>query len=137
MVKRATIYVDEGLHRTLKIQAAAQERTISEIVTEAISRVLAEDDTAGEPVRPLKEIARALRVRELSIPFGLADYRRIEALAKAEGRSPAELMHEAITQYAMRRASVLRPTSVGGGHSGRGDLSERAEELLGEMGRDG
>jgi predicted transcriptional regulator len=145
VAKRATIYVDEDLHRALKIKAAALERTISEIVSEAIQRDLAEDaddhavfdDRANESVRPLEGITRALRVRESNIPLGLADYRRLEALAKAEGRSPAELMHEAFTEYAKRRASVSRPTSLGAGHSGRGDLSERAEDLLGEMGRDG
>jgi predicted transcriptional regulator len=145
MSKRATIYVDEELHRALKIKAAAIDRTISEIVNEAIRRDLAEDaddlavfeERADEPVRPFEERARALRVRESTIPFGLADYRRLEALAKAEGRSPAELMHEAFKEYAKRRASASRPTSLGAGHSGRGDLSERAEELLGGMGRDG
>lgn len=144
MRKRATIYVDEELHRALKVKAAALDRTISEIVNEAIRRELAEDaddlaafeDSADEPVRPFEEIARALRVSEPTIPFGLADYRRLEALAKAEGRSPAELMHEVFTEYAKSRATALQPTSLGAGHSGRGDLSERAEELLGEMGHD-
>jgi predicted transcriptional regulator len=124
--KRATIYVDEELHRALKVKAAALDRTISEIVNEAIRRDLAED----------ADDLAALRVSEPTIPFGLADYRRLEALAKAEGRSPAELMHEAFTEYAKSRATALQPTSLGAGHSGRGDLSERAEELLGEMGHD-
>jgi predicted transcriptional regulator len=144
MSKRATIYVDEELHRSLKIKAAALDRTISEIVNEAIRRELAEDaddlaafeDLANEPVRPFGEVARTMRVSEPRVPFGLTDYRRLETLARAEGRSPAELMHEAFTEYAKRRATALQPTSLGAGHSGRGDLSERAEELLGGMGRD-
>jgi predicted transcriptional regulator len=144
MTKRATIYVDEGLHRALKIKAAALDRTISEIVNEAIRRELAEDaddlaafdDRANEPVLPFEDVARVLRVSEPRVPFGLADYRRLETLAKAEGRSPAELMHEAFKEYAKSRATALQPTSLGAGHSGCGDLSERAEELLGGMGRD-
>ena len=144
MTKRATIYVDEELHRALKIKAAALDRTISEIVNEAIRRELAEDaddlaafeDRADEPVRSFDEIARTLRVSEPRVPFGLADFRRLETLARAEGRSPAELMHQAFQEYAKQRAAALQPTSLGAGHSGRGDLSERAEELLGGMGRD-
>ncbi|HYO47852.1 MAG TPA: ribbon-helix-helix protein, CopG family, partial [Gemmatimonadota bacterium] len=36
MNKRATIYIDKELHRALKVKAAATDRTISEIVNEAI-----------------------------------------------------------------------------------------------------
>ena len=144
MTKRATIYVDEELHRALKIKAAALGRTISEIVNEAIRRELAEEaddlaafeDRADEPLRPFDEVARTLRVSEPRVAFGLTDYRRLEILARAEGRSPAELMHEAFQEYAKRRATASQPTTLGAGRSGRGDLSERAEELLGGMGRD-
>jgi predicted transcriptional regulator len=68
---RATIYLDEELHRALKIKAAATDQTISEIVNEAIRRDLAEDaddlavfeDRAHEPVYAFEEVVRMLRER--------------------------------------------------------------------------
>ena len=64
-----------------------------------------------------------------------ADYRRLKALALREGRPTAELVREAVVEYARRRAGARLPRSLGAGRSGRGDVSERAEELLGGMGR--
>ena len=62
------------------------------------------------------------------------DYRRLQRLARAENRTTAELVREAVAQYALRRARPEPPRSVGAGRSGRKDLSERAEDLLREMG---
>ncbi len=64
-----------------------------------------------------------------------ADYRRLKALALREGRPAAELVREAVTEYARRRGAARLPRSLGTGRSGRGDVSERAEELLGGLGR--
>jgi hypothetical protein len=64
-----------------------------------------------------------------------ADYRRLKALARREGRAAAELVREAVAEYAARRGGVRLPRSIGAGRSGRGDLSERAESLLEGMGR--
>jgi predicted transcriptional regulator len=71
MSRRATIYLDEDLHRALKMKAAATDRTISEIVNEAVRRDLSEDaedlaafeDRAGAPVYAFEEVVRALRER--------------------------------------------------------------------------
>ena len=68
---RATIYLNEELHRALKMKAAATDRTISEIVNEAVRRDLAEDgddlaafeDRADEPVYAFEEVVRMLRER--------------------------------------------------------------------------
>lgn len=65
-----------------------------------------------------------------------ADYRRLKALAKAQRRPAAELVREAVAEYARRHAAPVQPSSIGAGRSGRGDLSERAEELLDGMGQD-
>jgi predicted transcriptional regulator len=62
------------------------------------------------------------------------DYRRLKALARQQGRAAAELVREAVAEYAKRHAPPVRARSIGAGRSGRGDLSERAEELLGGMG---
>lgn len=64
------------------------------------------------------------------------DYRRLKAIARAQGRSPAALVREAVAEFARRHGRHGLPRSVGAGRSGRGDLSERAEELLGGMGRE-
>jgi hypothetical protein len=41
--KRATVYFDPDLHRALRLKAAAAERSISDIVNEAVQLSLAED----------------------------------------------------------------------------------------------
>lgn len=61
-------------------------------------------------------------------------YRRLQALARERGGTAAELVREAVAQYAERHAPAARPRSVAAGRSGRGDLSERAEELLRGLG---
>ena len=67
-----------------------------------------------------------------------SDYRRLKALADAEGRSAAELIRAAVSEYVSRRPPAHLPSSLGAGRSGESALSERAEELLeeapGEMG---
>jgi predicted transcriptional regulator len=64
-----------------------------------------------------------------------AEYERLKAIARAEGRAPAELVREAVAQYAQRRRPRLQPKSIGVGHSRQGTVAERAEELLEGMGR--
>lgn len=64
-----------------------------------------------------------------------ADYRRLKALARREGKATAELVREAVAEYARRRGSTRPPRSLGAGRSGRGDLSERVESLLDGLGR--
>ena len=59
-----------------------------------------------------------------------ADYRKLKILARARKRSTAELLREAIAEYANRHAPPRLPRSLGAGRSGRGDLSKRAEQLL-------
>jgi len=62
------------------------------------------------------------------------DYRRLQRLARKAGRKTAELVREAVAEYARRLAPATRPRSLGAGRSRRKNLSERAEELLGGMG---
>jgi predicted transcriptional regulator len=61
-------------------------------------------------------------------------YRRLKAAARSQGRTAAELVREAVTEYVVRRTTQARPSSLAAGRSGRGDLSERAEELLAGLG---
>ena len=41
--KRATVYFDPYLHRALRLKAAETDRSISELVNEAVKAALAED----------------------------------------------------------------------------------------------
>lgn len=70
-----------------------------------------------------------------TVYLSAADYRRLRAIARTDGRSTAELVREAVAVYVARRGSK-RPKSIAAGHSGRGDLSERAEELLAGLGEE-
>ena len=63
------------------------------------------------------------------------DYRTIKRIAAKDGRPPAELVREAVAEYAARRVKRRAPKSVGAFSSGRRDLSERAEALLKGIGR--
>jgi len=65
-----------------------------------------------------------------------ADYRRLKARAAAEGRSAAELIRAAVSEYARKRAPRALPRSLGAGRSGDPSLSERSEDLLQGMGED-
>jgi hypothetical protein len=58
-----------------------------------------------------------------------ADYQRLRALARRQGRKTAELIREAVAEYAARRTEDSLPRSIGAGRSGRPDLSEQAEKL--------
>ncbi len=59
--KRSTVYFDPELHRALRLRAVANDRSISDIVNEAVRLALAEDTEDLE--------AFDLRVRERSVPF--------------------------------------------------------------------
>jgi len=52
--KRATIYFDPDLHKALRLKAAATERSLSEIVDEAVRQLLAED---AEDIAAIRERA--------------------------------------------------------------------------------
>lgn len=63
-----------------------------------------------------------------------ADYRRLKALARAQGKPAAALIREAVAEYANRHAPAARPSSIGAGRSSTGTVAQRAEELLEGMG---
>ncbi|MBN2720984.1 MAG: CopG family transcriptional regulator [Proteobacteria bacterium] len=69
--KRATIYLDPDLHRALKLKAVQMDRSISDLVTEAVRESLAEDAgdlaafdaRAAEPNLDFEEVVRDLKAR--------------------------------------------------------------------------
>ncbi|MSP61011.1 MAG: ribbon-helix-helix protein, CopG family [Myxococcales bacterium] len=64
-----------------------------------------------------------------------ADYDRLKRIATDGGATPAALIREAVAEYVRRHGRKRKPRSLGAGHSGRADLSERADDLLRGMGR--
>jgi predicted transcriptional regulator len=73
-------------------------------------------------------------IQKTTVYLDAADYRRLKTIARASGRPPAELVREAVAQYAAREAPRRRPRSLGLGQSRRGDVGERAEDLLAGLG---
>ena len=74
-------------------------------------------------------------MQKTTVYLDRADYRALKRIAAKTRRPPAELVREAVAEYAARHASRRAPRSVGAFASGRRDLSERAEDLLKGMGR--
>ena len=70
-----------------------------------------------------------------TVYLSAAEYRVLQAQARGEKRPAAELVREAVAEYTARRGRRRRPRSLGAGHSGRHDLSERAEDLLAGLAR--
>ena len=69
--KRATIYMDTELHRALRFKAAETDRSISDLVNEAVRLSLAEDledlaiirERAGEPDLSFEAVVNDLKQR--------------------------------------------------------------------------
>ncbi len=69
--KRATVYFDPALHRALRVKAAETDRSISELVNEAVQFRLAEDaedlaafvGRAHEPNLPFEDVLKDLKKR--------------------------------------------------------------------------
>jgi plasmid stability protein len=53
--RRSTVYLEPELHQALRLKAAATERSVSDLVNEAIRSALAEDE---EDLRAFVERAR-------------------------------------------------------------------------------
>jgi len=74
-------------------------------------------------------------VQKTTVYLDPADYRALKRIAAKRRRPPAELVREAVAEYAARHGTRPRARSIGAFSSGRRDLSERAEDLLKGMGR--
>ena len=69
--KRATIYFDPDLHLALRLKAAETDRSLSDLVNEAVKLALAEDaedlaafeERASEPELPFEDVVKDLRRR--------------------------------------------------------------------------
>ena len=69
--KRATVYFDPEIHRALSLKATASDRTVSDLVNEAVKLSLTEDDEdrnafeerATDPILDFEDFVRGLRLR--------------------------------------------------------------------------
>ena len=69
--KRATVYFDPDLHRALRLKAAETDRSMSDLVCEAVKLALAEDaedleafeERAGEADLPFESVVKDLKRR--------------------------------------------------------------------------
>lgn len=67
--KRATVYFDPALHRALRVKAAETDRSLSDIVNEAVKLSLLEDaedlaafeERADEPSLAFEDVVKDLR----------------------------------------------------------------------------
>jgi hypothetical protein len=74
-------------------------------------------------------------MQKTTVYLNSEDYRALKRIAAKTRRPPAELVREAVAEYAARHQGRRVPRSVGAFRSGRQDLSDRAEDLLKGMGR--
>lgn len=71
LTKRTTIYLDPSLHQALRFKSVETSRSMSELVNEAVSKLLAEDaedlaafdERAHEPLVSFEEMLKDLRAR--------------------------------------------------------------------------
>jgi hypothetical protein len=69
--RRTTVYLDPQLHRALRLKAAETERTVSELLNQALRQALVEDgddlaaasDRVAERTRPFEAFVKDLRRR--------------------------------------------------------------------------
>jgi hypothetical protein len=69
--KRATIYFDPFIHRALRVKSAETDRSVSDLVNEAVKLHLAEDaedlaafeERAHEPNLPFEDVLKDLKQR--------------------------------------------------------------------------
>jgi hypothetical protein len=69
LTKRSTVYLDPELHRALRIKAAETERSVSDLVNEAVKYALIEDsldlksfeERKGEPLVRFEDVLKKLK----------------------------------------------------------------------------
>ena len=69
--KRATIYLEPEIHRALRLKAVEADRSVSDLVNDAVRRSLNEDaddlkavrDRRKEPTVPFEQMLKDLRKR--------------------------------------------------------------------------
>jgi hypothetical protein len=74
-------------------------------------------------------------MKKTTVYLDADDYRALKRIAQRAGRAPAELVREAVAEYAVKHSSGQKAKSVGAFSGRRRNLGERAEALLTGFGR--
>lgn len=78
-----------------------------------------------------------MRKIKTTVYLNAGDYRRLRSLAAAEGRSAAELVREAVAEYAAKATERAWPRSIGIMDSGDPRFAENYEDHMDGFGEDG
>lgn len=71
-----------------------------------------------------------MKTIKTTVYLNAADHRTLKALAADQKRSAAELVRDAVAEYAARATGRRLPRSIGMGDSGVADLAERYEDMM-------
>lgn len=82
-------------------------------------------------------ILHPMKTIKTTVYLDAADYRTLKSLAADQKRSAAELVREAVAEYAARATERRWPRSIGMGDSGVADLAEKYEEVMDGFGAEG
>lgn len=71
LARRATVYLEPEIHRALRLKSVEADRSVSDLVNDAVRRSLNEDaddlktfrDRAKEPTLPFEQVLKDLRRR--------------------------------------------------------------------------
>jgi len=72
-----------------------------------------------------------------TVYLNAADYRKLKSLAAEKGRSTAELVREAVAEYATRSTEREWPRSIGIADSGDPHFAENYEDYMDGFGEEG
>ena len=63
--KRATVYFDPDLHKALRVKAAETDRSLTDLVNDAVREILNEDSEISRPLKHARR-SRILRLKMFS-----------------------------------------------------------------------
>ena len=78
-----------------------------------------------------------MKTIKTTVYLDATDYRKLKSLAADKGRSAAELVREAVAEYAARATEREWPRSIGIMDSGDPHFAENYEDYLDGFGEDG
>ncbi len=99
--RRATIYFDPEVQRALRLRAAESERSLSDLVNEAVRRALLDEEDARAP----RDTAEPPAAYDADSPSDLDPrlVRQIKKRAAETGESPRQLLERAVRDFLRRQ----------------------------------
>ena len=78
-----------------------------------------------------------MKMIKTTVYLNAADYRKLKSMAGDEERSAAELVREAVAEYAAKATEREWPRSIGMGDSGDPHFAENYEDYMDGFGEEG